>query len=70
MTDDLDDLKRREEAKREANWDARERWRVIQETMTWAAQQIGRNTPAACKAKERRIRISMGELPPDEAARD
>jgi len=47
---DLDDLKRAEEQKREAHWDAAERWRVLQETITWAASQVTvrRNTPQRC----------------------
>ncbi len=46
----LDDLKRSEERKREANWDARERWRVLQATITWAESQatVRRNTPQRC----------------------
>ncbi len=45
-----DDLKRREEQKREANWDAAERWRVLQETIAWADSQafIPRNLSARC----------------------
>jgi hypothetical protein len=45
-----DELKRREEAKREAHWDPAERWRVLQDTITWAEQQatVRRNTPARC----------------------
>ena len=53
------DLKRREEAKRDAHLDPAERWRLLQETMTWAAEQIGRNTPAASLEKERRILARM-----------
>ena len=45
-----DDLKRREEQKREANWDAAERWRVLQETIAWADSQalVPRNSSARC----------------------
>ena len=45
-----DDLKQREERKREACWDPARRWRALQETITWAEQQaaVGRNTPACC----------------------
>jgi hypothetical protein len=55
MSDDLADLKRREEAKREAAWDPAERWRVLQETITWAESQatVRRNTPARCLELER-----------------
>ena len=50
-----DDLKRREEEKREANWDAAERWRVLQDTIAWADRQarVPRNTPAKCLELER-----------------
>ena len=34
-----DDLKRREEAKRDAHWNPVERWRLIQETIAWADAQ-------------------------------
>jgi len=45
-----DDLKRREEAKRDAHWDPVERWRAIQDMIAWAEQQatVRRNTPARC----------------------
>jgi hypothetical protein len=47
---DLDALKRAEEQKREAHWDPAERWRVLQETITWAESQatVRRNTPRRC----------------------
>ncbi len=50
-----DDIKRREEAKREAAWDPVERWRVLQETITWAETQakVRRNTPERCLALQR-----------------
>ena len=53
-----DDLKRREEEKREAAWDAAERWRILQETITWAEAQasVRRNTPAEC------LRIQRAKL--------
>ena len=56
--DDLSDLIHREEQKREAAWDAAERWRVIQETITWAEAQatVQRNTPAEC------LRIQRAKL--------
>ena len=43
-------LKLEEELKRERNWDPAERWRVIQETITWADQQFDppRNSKAGC----------------------
>ena len=55
------DLKRREEAKREACWNAAERWRVLQETLTWGEQQVGRNTPARC-VELQRARLEMRTL--------
>ena len=59
MSDQSDDnLKRREEQKREAAWGAAERWRVLQETITWAEAQatVRRNTPAEC------LRIQRAKL--------
>lgn len=45
----------REEQKREAQWDAAQRWRVLQETITWAEQQatVRRNTPKRCLELQR-----------------
>ena len=45
-----DDLKCAEERKREANWSAAQRWRVMQETITWADSQatVRRNTAQKC----------------------
>jgi hypothetical protein len=56
MIESLNDLKAREEAKRERNWDPKVRWKVIQETLAWCAAQatVGRNTPAACLAEQQR----------------
>jgi hypothetical protein len=53
--DEFAELLRREEAKREACWDPAERWRVIQETITWAEAQlpVPRNSPRRCKELER-----------------
>ena len=41
------DLKRREELKRERNWNAQMRWKVLQDTLTWADAQanVQHNTP-------------------------
>jgi hypothetical protein len=46
----IDDLLRREEAKRDAHWDPAERWRIIQETIDWADAQaaVPRNSKARC----------------------
>gem|GEM_PF-1550226 len=51
MTDLGDyDVKHREEVKREAQWEASQRWRVIQETIAWAEAQatVRRNTRQRC----------------------
>ena len=46
----VDDLKRLEERRREAAWDPAQRWRVLQQTITWAESQatVRRNTPQRC----------------------
>jgi hypothetical protein len=51
-----DDLKQREEAKRDAHWDPAERWRVIQETISWADAQaaVPRNSKARCLELQRK----------------
>jgi hypothetical protein len=61
--DSPDDLKRREEQKRDAHWDAAERWHVLQETITWAEAQatVRRNTPARCLELERAKLASLEE---------
>lgn len=50
-----DDLKAAEERKREAAWNAAERWRALQETITWADSQatVRRNTPEKCLLLQR-----------------
>ncbi len=56
MTDKFDDdLKRFEERKREAHWDAAQRWRLLQETIAWAESQatVRRNTPQRCLQLQR-----------------
>lgn len=56
MTDNLGELIAAEEPKRERNWDPKLRWRVIQDTITWAEAQrtVRRNTPEACLAEQER----------------
>lgn len=51
----LDDLIRREEAKRDAHWNPAERWRAIQETIAWADAQapVTRNSKARCLELQR-----------------
>ena len=53
---DLTGTKRHEEAKREAAWDPKTRWRILQDTITWAETQatVRRNTPARCLQEEAR----------------
>jgi len=50
-----DDLNRLEHEKREAHWDPVRRWRVLQETITWAECQaaVRRNTPTKCLELQR-----------------
>jgi len=63
MTLSLSELKRAEELKRERNWNSATRWKVLQDTISWAEQQttIQRNTPAACLANQRRILAAMAK---------
>jgi hypothetical protein len=57
-----DAVKRREEEKREAAWDPLVRWRVLQETITWAEAQatVRRNTPERCLALQRAKLARLG----------
>lgn len=57
-----DDLKRREEAKGDAHWDAAERWRIIQETIAWADSQapVSRNSKARCLELQRAQLAALG----------
>ncbi len=61
--DSIHDLKRREEEKRDANWDSAQRWRVLQETITWAESQatVRRNTPERCLELQRAKLAALGE---------
>lgn len=54
-------LKRNEDAKREAAWAPRDRWRVLQETMGWAEAQaaVPRNTPRGCLEAEQKRRGAL-----------
>jgi hypothetical protein len=51
------DLKTREERKRDRHWLPGERWHAMQAMIAWAESQgtVKRNTPAQCRAKERRL---------------
>lgn len=61
MNDPLSRLIQEEEAKRLRNWDSALRWKVIQETITWAETQtsVRRNTKEACLANQRRLLASF-----------
>lgn len=50
-----DDLKAREESKRERCWDPAERMRIIQATIDWvdSQQPVPRNSPEGCRIAER-----------------
>lgn len=67
-----DDLKRREEAKRKAATDPLARWQALQEFMAWAASQstAPKMTPAACKAKERRLLAGMAGMLEEKTAEE
>ncbi len=57
MTDLTDgDLKRREEEKRERNWDPVQRWQVLMETIAWADSQaaVPRNSRESCLQRQRK----------------
>jgi hypothetical protein len=57
------DIKREEEIKRDRHWDPRDRWRLIQEAITWAEAQVTtgkRNEPQSClREQERKLRGSQ-----------
>jgi hypothetical protein len=66
MSDDLADLLQAEEAKRLRNWDAAERWKVLQETLGWMEQQstVRRNTREAALREQNRELAGIGLLEP------
>jgi hypothetical protein len=51
------DIKQAQEALREAQWNPAKRWKIIQETITWAEAQttVQRNTRRACLIKQARL---------------
>jgi hypothetical protein len=57
----FDELKRREEEKREKCWDPLQRWLVIQEMITWAESlpTVRRNTPARCLELQTRLAAAL-----------
>jgi hypothetical protein len=63
---EMTDLLQSEERKRWRQWDAAERWRVIQQTINWAERQatVQRNTPAACLREQRRKLAQLAAGPP------
>lgn len=62
MTESLANQLRRETAKRDRCWAARERWRVLQETITWAEAQQNppRNSVQSCLARQRILTAGIG----------
>jgi len=61
----VDGLKEAEEAKRDRNWDARQRWKALQDMIAWAESQatVRRNTRAACLREQmRKLRQLDGSL--------
>jgi len=54
-SDPFDELKQREEQKRDAAWDPRQRWRAFQETIDWLDAQapVSRNSPQRCLELQR-----------------
>lgn len=69
-----DDLKRREEAKREAVTDPVLRWKEQQKALAWAEAQlpVRRNTPARCIELERLklAQLQADSQPPDKCPHD
>jgi hypothetical protein len=61
MTARLDKLCAREDRKRELAWDARHRWRAIQDTIAWGERQqsVRRNTPENRVSEERAKRAGF-----------
>ena len=60
-----DELKREEERKRDANYDPALRWKHIQDTITWAEENmplhLQRNRPANRIAEERRKNLHSSQ---------
>jgi hypothetical protein len=54
-----DEQKHQEEARRECHWDARQRWKTLQETITWVEAQptVRRNTRVARLAQQSRQNV-------------
>jgi hypothetical protein len=71
MSADFATLLESEQAKRDRCWDSAERWRVLQETITWvdSQQSVPRNSRAGCLAAQARLLARLIQLPTS-AARD
>ena len=65
MNESLSDLIAIEHRKREANWDPALRWKVIQDTITWAEAQaaVPRNSRQRCLEAQKILlaRLEDGE---------
>ena len=59
---DMAELLSHEEEKRRRNLPDAERWRLIQQTIRWAEQQVTarRNTPEACLREQQRKLAQLG----------
>jgi len=57
----FNDLAQREAAKRERCYDQRQRWRILQEMITWidARQPVPRNSRQSCLARQAAILARM-----------
>jgi hypothetical protein len=56
-----DDLKQREEAKRNRRLSEQQRWRMIEETIDWvdSQQPVPRNSKAGCLANQARLNARL-----------
>ena len=70
-TESLSSQIQSEEAKRNRCWDLSERWRALQETITWAdAQQTPpRNSPQSCLARQRQHAARLPARQPTSGAK-
>ena len=70
MNESFNELVKREQAKRERNWKPQLRWKVLQETIDWAAAQntMRRNTKQACLANQQRLLAAIARY--QQTARD
>ena len=63
MKESLADQLQRETAKRDQCWGASERWRLLQESITWAEAQQNppRNTMQSCLARQRMMATGISD---------